>query len=83
MEELVDIVTFIHQEISEAFGDNGTEISLALFLFCMLKIQDRLSIRSRTSFNSCMIFWVPNNLTLLVFLWVHEHEHFLSFIVML
>lgn len=31
VEKLVDVVTFIHQEISEAFGDNGTEISVALF----------------------------------------------------
>lgn len=33
VEKLVDVVTFIHQEISEAFGDNGMRSVLLFVLF--------------------------------------------------
>lgn len=32
MEKLVDIVTFIHQEIFDIFGDNGTEFDILMTL---------------------------------------------------
>ncbi|KAK4351869.1 hypothetical protein RND71_027387 [Anisodus tanguticus] len=32
VEKLVDIVTYIHQAIVEAFGDNGTRIAVVLFI---------------------------------------------------
>lgn len=32
MEKLVDIVTYIHQAIVEAFGDNGTRIPVVLLI---------------------------------------------------
>jgi hypothetical protein len=38
VEKLVDVVTFIHQEISEAFGDNGMRSALvSFFLFGNIK----------------------------------------------
>lgn len=44
MEKLVDIVTFIHQEIPEAFGDNGIQtfyIHSIVYCICPLYIEKR------------------------------------------